>query len=77
MGGVEECGLARAQVFHAAPGSLFSAAQNSLSCSSPFFFSESSSSPCIHLRARGGGLRNPYEGRAGTVLSRYGEESEN
>ena len=31
MGGVEECGLARARVFHAAPASLFSAAQNSLS----------------------------------------------
>ena len=29
--GVEESGLARAQVFHAAPESLFSAAQNSLS----------------------------------------------
>ncbi len=31
MCGVEECCLARAQVFHAAPESLFSAAQNSLS----------------------------------------------
>jgi hypothetical protein len=35
MAGVEECGLARAQVFHAAPTSLFSAAQNSLSA--PYF----------------------------------------
>jgi hypothetical protein len=30
MGGAEESGLARARIFHAAPASLFSAAQNSL-----------------------------------------------